>query len=164
MTNEYCKYCWAKDSRGGCFAAKETRVENCRKAKMRANEKINNNESKGLKDYLTYITNRIDYLKVFNMGVPSSEYKYYLALRKVISQWGKNHIVFYKYLRGEIDMDYAKSLYGVSEKEFYRITRLQRKKLIKFIEEHEKVLGEKHPFIPMTDIFNENFKEVKYDE
>lgn len=165
MNKKYCKYCWAN---GGvkCHASEENRRKNCMEAKMRAASESNmskHNESKALHDYISYIKNRITYLKAFSPSVPLSEYKYYRALLTEIKRWGEQHIIFYKYLRGKITIDDATSLYGVSEREFYRMMKHQRALLIKFIEEQENILGEKYPFIPMTDVFNEIIGEKEND-
>ena len=114
---------------------------------------ITHNELIGLREYINYISNRISYLKIFTVDIPCGEYKYYCLLRKRIKQWGETHIIFYKYLVGEIDMERAKALYGVSERQFYRISTQQRKKLIVYIEEQEVELSKRFPFIPMENIF-----------
>lgn len=155
MRAKHCNHCWAKGSDGRCLATPETRIEHCARAIARLDEKSNtnhSNESKGLKDYLRYIANHIDYLQKSDMVIQSNEYKYYSAMQNEITRWGKNHRVFYEYLLGKIGADRAKSLYGVSEREFYRIASRQRKLLIKLIESQEMILERKYPFIPVENI------------
>ena len=166
MGKEYCNYCWAKGSKGGCICREESRPQHCRKAKIRlaAKKEQTNilNKSKeliGLREFINYVSNRIAYLKIFNFDIPSNEYKYHCILRKRIKQWGEEHAIFYKYLMGEITTEQAMCLYGIYERSFYRIMTNQRKELIAFIEEHERILSEKYPFESMPDIFDSSTKE-----
>lgn len=104
-------------------------------------------ETTGLKNYLIYINDRITYLKIVTAGIPSNEYEYYKALRELIKQWGKTHILCYGYIRGKIDMEHVKNAMGVSERVCYRIISKQRTEFIKFITEQEKILEEQYPHI-----------------
>ena len=167
MGKEYCKYCWAKGDHGECHCHYETRLRHCRKAMLRmASEEeetqdanIKTKEMIGIRDFINYVSNRIAYLKIFNCDTPSNEYKYHCILRKRIKQWGAEHAVFYKYLMDEISKEQAMCLFGISERSFRRIMVNQKKELIAFIEEHEKILSEKYPFDPMADIFIKNITE-----
>ena len=108
-------------------------------------------ETTGLQKYLTYIDDRITYLRVVTAGMPSNEYEYYKALRERIKQWGKAHILCYSYIRGKIDMGGVINAMGVSERVCYRMIGQQRAKLISFITEQEKILEIQYPFITEDD-------------
>lgn len=155
MMKEYCKFCWAKSS-DKCVCVKENRLVNCKKAMERADTHVitTNKEWIGLRDYLKYISNRIEYLKISKGDIPSNEYKYYYLLRKKIHQWGEEHIVFYKYILGKITIHQAKTLCGVSYRQMYRIFSQQRKNLICYIEEQENLLGGKYPYIPTVEVID----------
>lgn len=144
MVSKYCNCCWAKSNRR-CICPPETRAETCKKAEVRYHNKliIKSKELKGLQDYITYISIRIAYMRVY--GGDLNEYKFYYVLRKRIRQWGKEHVIFYKYLMNEITPEQAMVLYGVSHRTWLRISKQQRKQLIVFIEETEKILDEKYP-------------------
>ncbi len=157
MRKEYCNFCWAKGSGGRCICKEESRLEHCEKAKIRmaADALTKNKELIGLREYLDYISNRIIYLKILSNYTTCNEYKYLCQLRKRIKQWGKEHIIFYKYLRGTLSLEEAKILYGISYKQLYRLVTSQRKELIVFIEEQEKLLEEQYPFDPNADILDD---------
>lgn len=146
MVSKYCNCCWAKSNRR-CICPPEKRAETCKKAEITYHTKrlCKSKELKGLLDYISYISMRIAYLKMY--GGDSNEYKFYYVLRKRIKQWGKDHLIFYKYLKGEITNEQAIALYGVSGRTWARIAMHQRKQLIAFIEENEKILDEKYPHI-----------------
>ena len=146
MKKNYCDFCWAKLSDGKCLCNEEIRPKHCAAAVLRANAKAVDKELVGIREYMLYISKRIAFLKVFGNGERSNEYKYLRHLRKQILQWGKDHLIFYHYLCGKISLERAKTLYGVSEREFYRISARQRKNLITFITEQEEVLSKQYPF------------------
>ncbi len=153
---KWCNFCWAKLYGGGCHIADvKSRIVECEKAKTRSEKSTSVNQIQGLRDYIAYISKRIRYLKSFQGSVECSEHKYYCELRKQIKMWGRKHAIFYAYMRGKIELRKATELYGVSEREFYRLISLQRRRLIKFIEEQEEILEQKYPFIPVSDIFCE---------
>ncbi len=161
---EYCQFCWACYQHIKCIAKPEEQGLLCEKAKARMGIPVKESrereiktdgESTNIKKYLKYIPQRIAYLKMLMGDIPSNEYKFYCSLKKAIEQWGKAHVIFYGCLCGKITTKQAKSLYGVSERTLFRMMREQKKHLIKYIEEQEKLLSEKYPFIPMTDIFEE---------
>ena len=156
MEKSYCNLCWAKGGDGRCLCGKESRLEHCRRARMRADTKVitNNKELIGLRDYIAYISQRITYLKIFDSSNYSNEYKYLCLLRKKIKQWGEEHIIFYKYLRGEITIEQCKALYGMSYRQVYRMSTQQRKDLIVFIKEQENLLSGEYPFIPTDDFIH----------
>jgi hypothetical protein len=108
-------------------------------------------ETTGLQRYLTYIDDRITYLRVVTAGIPSNEYEYCKALRERIKQWGSTHILCYSYIRGKIDMTRVIHAMGVSERVCYRMISKQRNELIKFITEQEKILEEQYPHIAEVD-------------
>ena len=150
---KYCDFCWAKLYGGGCLVDLSTRKIHCEKAMARLEQSVFNNETQKVRDYIAYVSKRIRYLKLFQGDVKFSEYKYYCELRSRIKEWGKSHIIPYAYLSGKFTLEKALEFYGVSEREFYRLIKAQRKRLIKFIEEQEEALEQKYPFIPLTDIF-----------
>ncbi len=102
-------------------------------------------ETSGLKKYLTYINDRIMYLKMTGFGIPSNEYKFYNTLRERIKQWGDTHALCYAYIRGKIDMPQVQYAMGVSERVCYRMINNQQKDLIKFITLQEQILEEQYP-------------------
>lgn len=153
---KYCDFCWAKLHGGGCHIVDlNARKIHCQKAMERLEQEVFNNETQKVRDYIAYLSKRIRYLKLFQGNVKFSEYKYYCELRSRIKEWGKRHIIPYAYLSGKFTCDQAIEFYGVSKREFCRLMKTQRRRLIKFIEEQEEVLEEKYPFIPMSDIFCE---------
>ena len=155
MGKDYCNFCWAKGSDGKCLCDKESRLQHCKKARARIKEPTTQKqELVGLRDYLTYLARRSIYLKITNGGIPSNEYKYCYLLQKKIKQWGRKHVVFYKYLCEDITVEQAIDLYGVSRRQFYRISSQQKNDLIVFIEEQERLLSEEYPFPTEADIFN----------
>lgn len=159
----YCKYCFACEKGIKCIASKDERREMqlCGKAKARMqeeDEKGGLNKYEALKKYLGYIPRRIAYLKMAKREIPSNEYKYYLALHEVIKQWGKSHVICYGCLCGKIKVESARAFIGVSESTFHRIMSRQKKDLILFIEKQEKILSEKYPHIPVSDICMEERK------
>lgn len=151
---KYCDFCWAKLYGGGCHIVDlSVRMVHCQKAKERSESAVEKNQTQRLRDYIAYLSNRIRYLKLFQGSVEFNEYKYYCELRSRIKDWGKDHIVPYAYLCGKIGLQKAMELYGVSERDFYKLIKLQRARLIKFIEDQEEALEQKYPFIPMSDMF-----------
>lgn len=157
MRKDYCNFCWAKCSGGRCICKEESRSEHCKKAKIRmaADALTKNKELIGLREYMNYISNRIIYLKILSNYQACNEYKYLCQLRKRIKQWGQEHIIFYKYLRGTISLEEAKILYGISYRQLYRLATSQRKELIVFIEEQENLLRDQYPFDPDVDIMDD---------
>ena len=56
---------------------------------------------KGIKEYISYIRARQEYLKKFvGEDYPLSEIRFYRELEIAIKEWGRNHKVVYKYLLG----------------------------------------------------------------
>lgn len=109
-------------------------------------------ETTGLNNYITYINDRINYLKMTEDGVSSNEYKFYNTLRERIKQWGDNHALCYAFIRGKIDMPHVYHAIGVSERVAYRMMDNQRKDLIKFITLQEQILDELYPhFMEVND-------------
>lgn len=109
-------------------------------------------ESVGLNNYITYINDRLMYLKMTDGGVSSNEYKFYNTLRDRIKQWGDTHALFYSLIRDKIDMSHVRRAIGVSERVAYRMMDKQRKEFIKFITLQEQILDEKYPhFMEVND-------------
>ena len=102
-------------------------------------------ELTGLNNYITYINDRLRYLKIVEDAVSSNEYKFYNALRERIKQWGDTHALCYGNIRGKIDMPHVYRAIGVSERVAYRMMDKQRKELIKFITLQEQILVEQYP-------------------
>ena len=119
-------------------------------------------ENMQVRNYLEYIRQRCIYLNIVNNGVQSNEYKFYKSLRDRIKKWGKNHLIPYQFIRGHIDINIVMQCLGISKRQCYRILEQNRKELIRFIEEQEKILEEKYPFEEGVDAFNYN--EVDYVE
>lgn len=122
--------------------------------KLEADDIYLSPESLGLREFIHYVFNRIIYLKIAEGDISSNEYKYHCILWKRIKQWGAEHKIFFKYLMGDITAEQAQCCYGMFDRTFERITRKQRKELIEFIEEHERVLGERYPFPTESDMFD----------
>ena len=153
---KYCDFCWAKLHGGGCHVDDlTTRKLHCQKAMERAQETTFKNETQKVREYISYLSKRIRYLKLFQGDVLLSEYKYYCELRNQIKEWGKSHVIPYAYLSGKFSLEKSIEFYGVSKREFFRLIKAQRMRLVKFIEEQEEALAQKYPFIPMSDIFCE---------
>ena len=115
-----------------------------------------------MRNYLNYIRQRCIYLNIVNDGVQSNEYKFYKSLRDRITKWGKNHLIAYKFIRGHIDIKVVQQCLGVPERQCYRILERNRKELIQFITEQERILEEKYPFEESVDVFD--YSEVDYDK
>ena len=103
------------------------------------------NETNLLRDYLTYIPQRLAYLKRFGVNPSNYEYKYYSELHREIKEYLKSNKVFRLYLMHKISIEQYKAFYNTSERTSYRILAKQRAKLISFIVKKEKELLEKYP-------------------
>ena len=149
---KHCQFCWAWYQNTKCIASAENRKQLCKKAMERSKAAVKPVKQKtaredvGLKRYLLYIKDRLAFLKALSVKRDSNEYKYYFALQEAIKQWGKSHALFYGCLYGKIEVKQAADMCGVSKRTFFRMMSKQRKDLIDFIEEQERILGEKYPF------------------
>ena len=112
-------------------------------------------EALGVKNYLTYIENRLRYVKLLLNGVECNEYRYYSSMLNRIKKWSKNHAVFYAHSCGKVSTEEGKMLLGVPDRTFYRMMRKQRKEFILFIKQQEVALAKEYPFIPVSDIFEQ---------
>lgn len=151
---KHCEFCWAWYQNTECIAPAENRKELCKKAMERSKAAVKKpvkqktgREDVGLKSYLLYIHQRVEFLKALSVNRDSNEYKYYLALQESIKQWGKSHAIFYGCIYGKIKVKQAADMCGVSKRTFFRMMSKQRKDLIDFIEEQECIWGEKYPFV-----------------
>lgn len=151
MNESYCNYCWAKLV-DGCLCTEVAREIHCKAARERESKALqqkeatsSRKESRALKDYLKYVSQRIDYLKAFGSEDISNEYKYYVALKASLRAWGSKHQLFYKYLQGKLHFTDVQDLYGVSSRECARIFRSQRKQLLKYISAQEERLIAQYP-------------------
>lgn len=159
MAKSYCKFCWAKLGDGSCFCEKELRPANCRKAREREKEQQKQQEELSstdtytkeiecLREYLSYIPRRMAYLRIFygNACIDSNEYKYLAALIESIKNFGKNHVVYFKYLIKRYSFKKLEKLYGRSERSCRRIIKPQQSELLALIEEKERALYKQYPF------------------
>jgi hypothetical protein len=104
------------------------------------------NETKRLKDYLTYIRSRLAYLKMRKVPSTNNEYRFHLEMYKNIKAYGKSHKIFFLYLTSKINITKYKTFYNVSERTGYRILAEQRKEFINFIIRKETELFKRYPF------------------
>lgn len=82
--------------------------------------------SKGIKGYLAYLDDRIKYLSTVPSIDNLNELEYCKEMLSEAKNWGKNHKVFYQYIRGYITPKEAIALLGTSERSFYRLMATQR--------------------------------------
>lgn len=100
-----------------------------------------------VRHYLQWIPTRIKFLQNFSENDSSMEVMYYTELYKNIREWGKNHVLFYKFIMGKMTMAELLPIFGCAERTFYRIMKTQKDDLIKYIQEQEAMLDKKYPFV-----------------
>lgn len=122
------------------------------------NEKVKSaKETKGIANYLCYITQRIIYLQFFTDDINTSiELKYCKELQQRIKEWARTHRICYQYIRGKISVDECVQYMGVSKRVFFYMMAKQKAGFIEFIQKTENELEKKYPFTPSKEYFTED--------
>ena len=114
-------------------------------------QKVNANIQVG--NYIRYIRQRIGYIKSGILYVEDDERKYLITLYKNIIEYGKKHILYFKYIFDSIDYARLQALMGIDERAIWRYLEHQREKLVRFIQQKELDIFNEYPYTEGTQKF-----------
>lgn len=123
---------------------------------------MNNKRLFALREYLEYIPKRIKYVKTLTGGMITNEIRFWKALKLSIKHWREGHLICYEHLRGNLTIAQARNLIGSSERNVYRLLTKQTTEFINFLKEEESKFDKLYPYIPVTDIFENDLLEELY--
>lgn len=105
-----------------------------------------NNEILSMKQYLRDVSFRRKFIELKIISCSDNQYDYYMKLDSALARYAKSHILFIKYVLGDITIITLTNLLGTSERAAFRFLENQKKNFIKFVDTLEDKLMKQYPF------------------
>lgn len=103
-------------------------------------------KSTGVKKFIRAVKKRVAYAEIERINIGENDFRYHKELLQRINDFGKTHILFFKYETGRLNIKQLGLLLGTTENNAMKFLRRQRDVFIKTIEcaENELILQFPH--------------------
>lgn len=97
-------------------------------------------KSTGVKKFIRAVKKRVAYAEIERINISENDFRYHKELLQRINDFGKTHILFFKYETGRLNMKQLVSLLGATENSAMKFLGRQRDAFIKTIQSAENEL------------------------